>query len=189
MGFSKLKPRPPLKRRIDLPKPDGEEEAPTKTGLPKLSPEAEALISLAPRTRPQHNPTEMSRYQVAQMASLGMTHEETACIMGLTRETLYKYYRKELDFGKALCNAKVGMRLYKVATEAEGREAVTAMMFWLRTRGGWKEAVSSLELSGPGGGAIPVDMTSLSMEERATRVLQVLNTGVGLLPRPEDAVE
>lgn len=181
MGFTTTRPR--LKRRD---KPQGEKEEADKGAIPKLSDAAEALISLAPRIRPTHVPTDMTHYQVAQMSSMNFTHEEIAKILGLTRETLYKYYRDDLDYGKALCTAKVGMRLFKVATEAEGREALAAMIFWLKTRAGWKEN-AGVELSGPDGAPIPVDMTSLSMEERTARVMQILNMGAGQLPRPADA--
>jgi hypothetical protein len=47
-------------------------------------------------------------------------------------------YRKELDGAAIEANAKVAESLFRRAT-GEGREAVTAAIFWLKTRAGWKE--------------------------------------------------
>lgn len=172
-----LKKRPAFKGR-EKDKDEEEIQTPKQIlGVPRLSPEAEELISLAPRTRPTHVPTTMSRYQVAQMAAINLTHAEIESIIGISRDTLYKYYRKELDFGKSLCTAKVAARLFKVATEAEGREAITAMIFWLKSRAGWRDDNKQLELSGPDGKPIEFSALALTNEERAVRLLQLLNTG------------
>lgn len=178
IDLTKLKANlPPHQRRgpaIEVKDSDVEKDEKPRTMLiPRLSPEAEELISMVPRSKEQHDPTELSRYQVAQMASINLTHVEMAGVLGLTRETMYKYYRNELDYGKAACTARVALRLFKVATEADGAEAVKAMMFWLRARGGWKES-NQIELSGPNGQPIEHTHASLSDEERATRVFQLL---------------
>ncbi len=64
------------------------------------------------------------------------------------------YYRDELDDGHVKANAKVAENLYRKAT-GEGREAVTAAIFWLKTRAGWKET-SVHEVGGKDGR--PVEM-------------------------------
>jgi hypothetical protein len=51
---------------------------------------------------------------------------------------LERDYRKELDGAAIKANAKVAESLFRKAT-GEGREAVTAAIFWLKTRAGWKE--------------------------------------------------
>jgi hypothetical protein len=71
---------------------------------------------------------------------------------------LRRHYCKELDNGQTKANAKVAESLYRRAT-GEGREAVTAAIFWLKTRAGWKET-SLYEVSGPGGGPIPTEEPS-----------------------------
>ena len=53
-------------------------------------------------------------------------------------KTLRKHYRGELDHGHVKANAKVAENLYRKAT-GDGREAVIAAIFWLKTRAGWKE--------------------------------------------------
>ena len=48
--------------------------------------------------------------------------------------------RHELAHGHTKANARVAENLYRKAT-GEGREAVTAAIFWLKTRAGWKETI------------------------------------------------
>ncbi|WP_287138887.1 hypothetical protein [Mesorhizobium sp.] len=52
----------------------------------------------------------------------------------------------ELESGAIKANARVAETLYPKAT-GEGREAVTAAIFWLKTRARWKET-SIHELEG-----------------------------------------
>ncbi len=53
-------------------------------------------------------------------------------------------------------NAKVAENLYRKAT-GEGRESVTAAIFWLKTRAGWKET-SVHELGGRDGRPLQVEV-------------------------------
>jgi hypothetical protein len=55
----------------------------------------------------------------------------------------------ELDLGHVKANAKVAENLFRKAT-GEGRESVTAAIFWLKTRARWKET-SAIEHGGPEG--------------------------------------
>ncbi|CAM5658024.1 hypothetical protein MAUB1S_11454 [Mycolicibacterium aubagnense] len=67
-----------------------------------------------------------------------ITQGEIAIILGVDEKTLRKHYREELDRALSKANAKVGANLFKIAT-GTGREAVTAAIFWLKTRAGWSE--------------------------------------------------
>ncbi len=67
-----------------------------------------------------------------------ITQAEIAIVLGVDEKTLRKHYREELDRGIYKANAKVGANLFKIAT-GTGREAVTAAIFWLKTRAGWSE--------------------------------------------------
>jgi hypothetical protein len=51
---------------------------------------------------------------------------------------LRKHYRDELDAGAVKATAKVAEFLFRRAT-TEGPQAVTAAIFWLKTRAGWTE--------------------------------------------------
>jgi hypothetical protein len=67
-----------------------------------------------------------------------VTQAEIAVVMGIAETTLRLHYRAELDRGLIVANTKVAGNLFKIAC-GEGREAVTAAIFWLKTRAGWSE--------------------------------------------------
>ena len=90
--------------------------------------------------RPSHQPDAFHRRQVEALAGYGVKEPEIAGIIGIDAKTLRKHYRHELDFGHVKANVKVAENLYRKAT-GEGREAVTAAIFWLKARARWKETV------------------------------------------------
>ncbi len=100
--------------------------------------------------RPSHQPLPALRRQVEAMAGYGVPETDIARVIGIDPKTLRKHYRSELDTGHVKANAKVAENLYRKAT-GEGREAVTAAIFWLKTRAGWKET-SVHEVGGRDGG-------------------------------------
>lgn len=72
---------------------------------------------------------------------------EIAGVVAIDAKTLRKHYRQELDHAHTKVNARVAENLFRKAT-GDGREAVTAAIFWLKTRAGWKET-SVHEMNGP----------------------------------------
>lgn len=96
-----------------------------------------------------HQPTEQTRKQVKALAAFGIPQIDICKVIGISKPTLEKHYREELDTGAVEATAKVAQNLYNKAT-GEGREAVTAAIFWLKTRAGWKETMSH-ELTGKDG--------------------------------------
>ena len=74
------------------------------------------------------------------MCAAGIPQAQIASACGLSEPTLRKHYRHQLDHGGILANAKVAANLFRMAT-GEGREAVAAAIFWMKTRGGWKETM------------------------------------------------
>jgi hypothetical protein len=88
--------------------------------------------------RPSHLPDDVSRRQVEALAGYGVPEAEIAGLVGVDAKTLRKHYRHELDHGHTKANAKVAENLYHMAL-GEGREAVTAAIFWLKARARWKE--------------------------------------------------
>jgi hypothetical protein len=90
--------------------------------------------------RKPHKPDSHSRRQVEAMAGYGIPEADIACVLEIDAKTLRKHYRRELDKGHIKATAKVAENLFRKAT-GEGREAVTAAIFWLKTRAGWKETV------------------------------------------------
>lgn len=93
---------------------------------------------MAQRGRPSHKPTPDNRKTVESLAGLGMTQPQISSIVGIHPETLRSHYREELDNGVTKANSNVAQNLYTIAM-GSGREAVTACIFWLKTRAGWSE--------------------------------------------------
>jgi hypothetical protein len=88
--------------------------------------------------RPSHEPTPALRRQVEAMAAYGVPEIDIGRVLAIDPKTLRKHYRDELDNGHVKANVKVAENLYRKAT-GEGREAVVAAIFWLKTRARWKE--------------------------------------------------
>ena len=88
--------------------------------------------------RPRHQPDEGARRQVEALAGYGVPETEIAGLLAIDPKTLRRHYRHELDHGHTKANAKVAENLFRKAT-GEGREAVTAAIFWLKARARWKE--------------------------------------------------
>src|SRR5439155_10895627 len=102
--------------------------------------------------RPSHKPDPLLRRQIEAMAGYGVREADIARVVRIDPKTLRKHYRHELDIGHTKANAKVAENLFRKAT-GEGREAVTAAIFWLKTRAGWTETMAH-QVSGPEGGPI-----------------------------------
>lgn len=103
--------------------------------------------------RPPHVPTDKDRRIVEMMTAGGITQEGIARVIGISVDTLVKYYRDEIDTALDKANAQVAGCLFKKATSDDHPNSVTAAIFWMKTRGRWKEA-NALEVSGVDGGPL-----------------------------------
>ena len=90
---------------------------------------------------PAYEPDEYTRNQVTLMAGIGLKHDDIAAIIGISDETLRKYYRAELDIGMAKLNAQVANNLFKIATSPDKKGNVAAAIFWMKTRARWRETI------------------------------------------------
>ena len=90
--------------------------------------------------RRAHKPDPGSQRQVEAMPGYGIPEADIATVLEIDPKTLRKHYRSELDKGHIKSTAKVAENLYRKAT-GEGREAVVAAIFWLKTRAGWRETL------------------------------------------------
>ena len=88
--------------------------------------------------RRAHEPDVACRRQVEAMAGFGVPETDIAGVIGIDPKTLRRYYRDELRHGHVKANARVAESLYRNAT-SDGAQSVTAAIFWLKTRAGWKE--------------------------------------------------
>jgi hypothetical protein len=104
------------------------------------------------------------------MAGYGVAEADIARVIGIDPKTLRKHYRDELDLGHVKANAKVAENLFRKAT-GEGRESVTAAIFWLKTRARWKET-TAIEHGGPEGG--PIQTESMTDRDLARRIAMTL---------------
>jgi hypothetical protein len=111
-----------------------------------MSPEADLI--------PPHEPLPVQRRQVEAMAAYGIPPKEIARVIGIDADTLRSRFADELDHGHVKANVRVAENLYRKAT-GDGREAVTAAIFWLKTRAGWRETTNH-ELSGRNGEPITI---------------------------------
>lgn len=86
----------------------------------------------------KHEPTAKDRKTVEALIGFGVPQDDIAAMIGIDPTTLRRHYALEIATGTAKANAKVAENLFKIAT-GTGREAVTAAIFWLKTRAGWSE--------------------------------------------------
>ena len=118
-----------------------------------------------PTGRPPYQPTAEHRKQVCAMASYGVTQVNIAECFGISYKTLVKYYGDDLKTAATRANAKVAASLFRKAVSPQlTSPAVTAAIFWLKTRAQWKETTVN-EHSGPGGGPVKVDLSGISNEK------------------------
>ena len=85
---------------------------------------------------PKFVPNDEQRRQVMMLAGFGFTHDRIASFIGISDVILRRCFRKELDDGPTEANLRVANALYKNAT-TNGN--VTAQIFWMRSRMGWKD--------------------------------------------------
>jgi hypothetical protein len=116
--------------------------------------------------RGAHKPDVVSHRQVEAMAAYGVPEADVARVLDIDPKTLRKHYRGELDTGHVKATAKVAESLFRKAT-GDGSEAVIAAIFWLKTRGGWRETPQSHEIA-------VTDLSQMSDEQLIAR-LNVLN--------------
>ena len=89
--------------------------------------------------RPEFKPTDAQRTQVKAMAAYGVPQEDIAKVIGCSPVTLRKHCWQELEIAAIEANAKVAQSLFRKAVDGTGKESVTAAIFWLKCRAGWRD--------------------------------------------------
>ena len=115
--------------------------------------------------RPAHKPTDAQRKMVESMSAYGVPQMDISKVIGIERSTLQKHYREELDTATAKANSRVAQSLYNKAL-GDGSSAVTAAIFWLKTRGGWRET-SNLNHVSEDGTMTPQAITRTVIDPKA----------------------
>jgi transcriptional regulator with XRE-family HTH domain len=89
--------------------------------------------------RPAWAPTGEQRFLVRLMMAAGYTQEKIAEHLNVTRPTLRKYCRKELQDGKAQVLSGIAISLYQTAANKKDPDWFRAACFVMKTQGGWRE--------------------------------------------------
>lgn len=85
--------------------------------------------------RPAHVKTAEIAERVETLAAYGIEHAVIARMCGFSHDTLTKYYRDELDVGKAKIVEQIANSLKMSALSGD----VQAQKFFLSSRAGWAE--------------------------------------------------
>jgi len=90
-----------------------------------------------PNTGRVFKPTEEQRRQVMTMTGFGIRQEDQCAMLRISRPTLEKHFRRELDTGATEANLRVAQSLYTNATK---HMSVQAQIWWTKARMGWKDS-------------------------------------------------
>ena len=92
-----------------------------------------------------HTPTPATRELVARSSGLGLPHESIAHLLdgGIDDKTLRKYYRTELDNGKARAHAQVAATLFERAVAGD----TALLIFYAKTQLRWSPPATELQLN------------------------------------------
>ena len=98
-----------------------------------------------------HKPTDALRRQAEQASGLGLPHDQICALIGISDETLRKYYGPELGIGKAKASAQIAKTLFNKAQSGD----TTAMIWWTKAQMRWAETQRH-ETTGAEGGPIEI---------------------------------
>lgn len=105
--------------------------------------------------RPRHQKNQTTQNEVYKLSIVGTRYEDIALVLGISNDTLKKYYKDELQKGRIEANAAVAGTLYEKAKQGD----TPSMIFWLKTRGQWSEK-NTTELTGEGGAPINIKVVT-----------------------------
>lgn len=115
--------------------------------------EADAALRSRPEKskfagRPDFVPTVDDRARVEMLAGFGMRQEEIAMLvtnpatgLPISKSALQEHFAVELERGAPKANALIAQSLFKKA-QGDSNGAVTAAIFYLKCRAGWKETTT-----------------------------------------------
>jgi len=121
-----------------------------------LTPKNESpVLDRKKRGRPSHLVTATTENQVYELSKVGTRYEDIAFMLGISADTLSKYYKPQLEKGRIEANAVIAGTLYEKARQGD----TASMMFWLKTRAQWSEK-NTTELTGEGGAPINIKVVT-----------------------------
>jgi len=88
----------------------------------------------------KHVPTDEDRQRVEAMSGYGVPLPQIGSLIqdGIDEDTLHKWYKKEIQQGKAKANAKVGQTLFQKVLDGD----TTAAIWWSKTQMKWSETIN-----------------------------------------------
>ena len=105
--------------------------------------------------RPAHLKSLDTQKKVFDLATVGTRYEDIALVLGISDDTLTKYYKSELEKGRIEANAAVAGTLFEKAKQGD----TSSMIFWLKTRAQWSEK-NTTELTGENGNPINIKVVT-----------------------------
>lgn len=107
---------------------------------------AEKNLALKPgKNSPGFAPTPYQSRQVAVMAALGLEARDIALVLDVEEHMVKTYYKRELRVSHNMANMMVARVALQMALSGRYPDMTK---FWLKSRGGWKEAVQSAASDG-----------------------------------------
>ena len=86
-------------------------------------------------------PTDEERRAVRVMVGAGLGQEDIARLLNISVDSLARHFRADLDAGNAAVLREVAGELFRKAM-SDHPGAVTAAIFWLKARGGWRDSTN-----------------------------------------------
>jgi DNA-binding XRE family transcriptional regulator len=84
--------------------------------------------------RPRFQPNDGQRLLVKSLAAIGITQQKIARLLGVSRKTLTKHLRNELDHGSIEAEAEVAKNFFQMARSGKN---LGAMIYFLKMKGWW----------------------------------------------------
>jgi len=138
--------------------------------------------------RPPYVPNDKDRATVENMART-CTHDQIARVVGISDDTLRKYYRRELDTAKDKVDAAVGQTLIFQAVGGPDQDWTKAnpisTIFYAKTRMGWKEPAQELK---HGGGVTVASITANMTPQQAAEAFAATLRGAKIKRKEDDVV-
>ena len=73
--------------------------------------------------------------KIKMMSAMGLSQAQAGSIVGISEDTIQRYYKEEWHEGKATANFKVAQTLYEKAIGGD----TASLIFWCKTQMGWRE--------------------------------------------------
>lgn len=87
----------------------------------------------------EYEPCDKDRAYVRSMSAAGIPQEKIASCIGISRKTLSKHFPEELENAESELIADAVMYLKDAIRGKITREGVTAAIFIMKTRAGWRD--------------------------------------------------